>query len=167
LERSAVKTRVRLAPGGLIQPERTSDAGDRGGRERVFLAEQSGEARPERWVVREEVGRLSGVALEAVDRESNRRLSPHGEGLNEREVALARRPFARQQLTELPRPRDHVRGLALDQEEDDPRSPGGQATQHLFTREQVVGRQPRPRAWRPPVGGWPSRDGPRSGGRRG
>src|SRR5437667_4827824 len=71
LERPAVQTRVRLAHGGLIQPEHASDAGDRGGRERVFLAEQSGEARPERWIVRDQVGPLSGVALEAVDREPN------------------------------------------------------------------------------------------------
>ena len=75
---------------------------------------------------------LLGVALEILNREADRRLSPERKSLDERQIALARGLFSRQQLGKLPRPRDHVRGLAFDQKENDPRAPGGQATQHLF-----------------------------------
>ncbi len=97
---------------------------------------------------------LFGVALQTLNREPNRCLSPEGKGLDERQVALARGLFPREKLGKLPRPRDQVRGLAFDQEEDDPRSPGGQATQHFFTREQLVGRHVGYRPWVDPRPGY-------------
>jgi hypothetical protein len=139
-DRIGVPSPVRLLDRLGVQTQHRPDAGHRLVGERVLLAEQVGQRRAQARVRGHQVGPLWGVALQILNRGSQRRLAAESEGFEKGKIALAGSDIADGQFHRLARPRDQVGRAALDQEEKRARPPGRETAEHLVAREEVIRR---------------------------
>jgi hypothetical protein len=91
-------------------------------------------------IPRHQVSPLGRVALEVLDRRPKRRIAAQREGLQEGQFALLRGLLGEEALHRPPRPRDEVRGSALDQEEQRIRASRRQAGQQPLAVEEPLER---------------------------